>query len=99
MTGSFDQSSEYGVKWSIRVSTPASEVESPRSPRPLMTSMLYLRKTGSHNPLALHEGYTVTVMRSRSRAPEAFSSWLGRKDHPFVPCGADHPMLTFSWRI
>src|SRR5215203_621812 len=50
MTGNLDQSSEYGVKWSIRFSTPASRVESPRSPRPLMTSICYLRKTGPHNP-------------------------------------------------
>src|SRR5688572_9177563 len=39
MTGSFDQSSAYGVKWSMRFSTPASGVLSPCSPRPLITSI------------------------------------------------------------
>src|SRR5215212_7178361 len=92
MTGNFDQSSSYGVKWSMRFSTPPSGVLSPCSPRPRMTSIYYLlqpeppislifaRMLHSYCNAVKHLEYTGVGVGNRGTNPSGDESvgWSGR---------------------
>src|SRR5688572_8816605 len=77
MTGSFDQSSELGVKWSMRFSTPASRAPSLRSSKPRITSIRQpilstieaIRLIQSLYLAEPYQGYVTHVWFAQSAAP------------------------------